>query len=210
MYLSRLMLNPRSRRVRSEVASLYELHRTVMRAFPEVNSQRVLFRLDERRDTGALELLVQSEERPDYGWLLEPRARDYLARPHDPSRDIKPFLPQLSAGQVLAFRLRANPAFKRGGVRLGLLREEEQRTWLERKGRTGGFAPLSVRIVREGIRTSTVRRGPTTQRLSHLSVRYDGTLAVLDAARLLDTLRSGIGPAKGFGFGLLSLAPAEI
>lgn len=38
-------------------------------------------------------------------------------------------------------------------------------------------------------------------------VRFDGVLRVTDVEVLLDALRGGIGPAKAFGFGLLSLAP---
>ena len=35
MYLSQLTLNPRTRRVQRELANPYELHRTLMRAYPE-------------------------------------------------------------------------------------------------------------------------------------------------------------------------------
>ena len=35
MYLSRLILNPRHRRVQREVANPYEMHRSLMRAFPD-------------------------------------------------------------------------------------------------------------------------------------------------------------------------------
>lgn len=41
------------------------------------------------------------------------------------------------------------------------------------------------------------------------SVRYDGTLSVTDPVKFHQTLCSGIGPAKAFGFGLLSIAPAR-
>ena len=34
MYLSRLILNPRSRRVQRELAEPYEMHRSLMKAFP--------------------------------------------------------------------------------------------------------------------------------------------------------------------------------
>jgi CRISPR system Cascade subunit CasE len=39
-------------------------------------------------------------------------------------------------------------------------------------------------------------------------VRYEGILQVTDCARFLAALAAGIGPAKGFGFGLLSVAKA--
>ena len=48
MYLSRLILNPRSRQVQKELADPYQLHRTIMAAFPDVlpPDERVLFRVD--------------------------------------------------------------------------------------------------------------------------------------------------------------------
>jgi hypothetical protein len=50
MYLSRLILNPRSRAVQRDLASPYDLHRTVMSGFPEdlgKHEDRVLYRLDQ-------------------------------------------------------------------------------------------------------------------------------------------------------------------
>jgi CRISPR-associated protein Cas6/Cse3/CasE subtype I-E len=38
-------------------------------------------------------------------------------------------------------------------------------------------------------------------------VQFDGYLQVIDPDKLLTALRQGIGPAKAFGCGLLSLAP---
>ncbi|HKV39599.1 MAG TPA: type I-E CRISPR-associated protein Cas6/Cse3/CasE, partial [Blastocatellia bacterium] len=38
LYFSRLLLNPRSRQVRSELANPYEMHRTLMRAFPKTTN----------------------------------------------------------------------------------------------------------------------------------------------------------------------------
>jgi CRISPR system Cascade subunit CasE len=42
-----------------------------------------------------------------------------------------------------------------------------------------------------------------------LAVRFEGVLEVTDPDQLLQTVSEGIGSAKGFGFGLLSLARAE-
>jgi CRISPR system Cascade subunit CasE len=41
-----------------------------------------------------------------------------------------------------------------------------------------------------------------------LSVQFDGVLRVTDAQKLTETIARGVGSGKGFGFGLLSLAPA--
>ncbi|MEL7170368.1 MAG: type I-E CRISPR-associated protein Cas6/Cse3/CasE, partial [Bacteroidota bacterium] len=47
------------------------------------------------------------------------------------------------------------------------------------------------------------------ERLGHFGVRFDGVLRVDNSVKVLDALRQGIGPAKAFGFGLLSLAPVK-
>jgi CRISPR system Cascade subunit CasE len=44
--------------------------------------------------------------------------------------------------------------------------------------------------------------------IQHYSVDFDGVLSVTDPALFAEAVASGIGPAKGFGFGLLSLARA--
>ena len=41
-----------------------------------------------------------------------------------------------------------------------------------------------------------------------LAVQFDGVLQVTDPDKLVAAVETGIGSAKGFGFGLLSLAPA--
>ena len=73
MYLSKLVLNPTSRRVRTESGRPYELHRTLMRAFPsaEEGTGRVLFRLDMSKESNSIALLVQSEKEPDWRPLDE-------------------------------------------------------------------------------------------------------------------------------------------
>jgi CRISPR system Cascade subunit CasE len=214
MYLSRLILNPHNRRVQKEIAAPYEMHRSLMRAFPDdldEGAERVLFRLDAHPRTGALILLVQSLNLPDWSWLAEPGARGYLLPVNDPNPAVKPFDPNLAPGQVLAFRLRANPTVKRqfngqGHKRVGLYREEEQVEWLQRKGEQGGFRVLSARTTGQNVTGGTIRRDEATHKLHLLVVQFDGTLQVTDPERLRDTVRQGVGSGKGLGFGLLSLA----
>jgi CRISPR system Cascade subunit CasE len=222
MYLSRLILNPRSRRVRKEIADAYQMHRSLMRGFPDglaEGEERVLFRVDTHPRAGVPVLLVQSLAPPGWAWLAEPGARDYLL-PEDrlpPGVDDnpagKPFDLELTPGQVLAFRLRANPTVKRrfnekDHKRVGLYREEEQVEWLTRKGDRGGFRVLSAHASRETVVGGTIHREQETHKLNLLAVRFDGLLQVTDPARLRETVRQGVGSGKGLGFGLLSLAPA--
>jgi CRISPR system Cascade subunit CasE len=213
MYLSRLILNPRNRRVQREVAEPYQMHRSLMQAFPDdlkEGQERVLFRLETQRD-GGLALLVQSWTLPDWSWLAEPEARGYLLPVGEPNPAVKSFDLDLAPGQRLAFRLRANPTVKRkfesgDHKRVGLYDEEGQIEWLKRKGEGGGFRLLSARTSDQEDVKGTVRRQGKKHTLKLAAVQFDGLLEVTDPERLRDTVRQGIGSGKGFGFGLLSLA----
>lgn len=209
LYVSLLPLHPRSREARRDAADPYELHRTLSRAFGEDHTTaRSLFRLEEIRNQ--LSVLVQSRIEPD--WSLLPEG--YLATP---ARVLPAWTPTFRAGQKFAFRLRANPTVKRDNRRLPLVAERERLTWLVRKAEAGGFSlPLfatqdgellpRVTLTGEDTVTTHACRG---QGVILNAVRYDGVLNVTDPTTFAETVRNGIGSAKGFGFGLLSLAPVK-
>ena len=210
LYLSRLLLDLRSQRVQRELGDLYEMHRTVMAAFPDGcrgAGERVLFRVDPLRGRAEAALLVQSRVEPDWTFLAHrPGARGYLAVGAGDNPAVKRYTLSLRLGQNLAFRLLANPTVKRAGKRLGLLREEDQRAWLARKLAAAGAELLSCRAVSLGLQRS--ERNPAKDRevQTHLAVLFDGALYVRDGERLAAAVAEGIGAAKGYGFGLLSLA----
>lgn len=203
MFISKIMLNPKSRQVQAELRNLYEMHRTLSRGFgtdkAEYEAARCLFRVDNGGASTGLHVLVQSRVRPDWGLLSVPDT--YMAGPPE----VKEFSPVLKPGRRLRFRLRANPTVKRDGKRLGLYKEEEQLKWLSRKGNAGGFAVLSAECASDdklGFRTAAGSEA------TFAAVTFDGVLTVTDPDAFLETLSGGIGSAKGFGFGLLSIAPA--
>lgn len=217
MYLSRLLLNSRSRQVQRETADPYQLHRTIMRAFVEMRDRSgILHRLDVQPRTGAIMLLVQSLSEPDWSPLAE---KDYLL-PGDPfggldNPAVKEFSLPLRANQVLSFRLRANPTIKkvrrgddgkrRNSNRVPLVREEKQVEWLEKRAEDGGFRLLHLGISQP--QKLTGRKKDNGRPITLYTVQYDGRLQVTDANKLLEAVKNGIGPAKAFGCGLLSLAP---
>jgi CRISPR system Cascade subunit CasE len=228
MYLSRLILNPRSRQVQHELADPYELHRTVSRAFPdgvfkaertEDNATNILFRVDLHPRTRIPTLLVQSRQQPIWDFLSTEK-KDYLLGQNDLPLDVenpavKEMNLQLLEGQTLAFRLRANPTVKKDregkkqGRRVGLIREEDQQKWLERKLESAGAALVSVNIVNEQFtRGKLFIEKEKEKRMNFLSVQFDGILQVKEPDELASTIFTGFGSAKGLGFGLLSLARA--
>lgn len=219
MYLSLLCLNPRSRQVRSELANPYEMHRTIMQAFPDGLAHSaarkdagVLYRLDTDARTGALMLLVQSRQQPNWH-TLKP---GYLAAGCAPQ--VRELRLRLQAGELLAFRLRANPTRriargdeKNGGRRVALYKEEDQLNWLARKGAEHGFAVRQVWISRTDIdRGRMYPDGSDRPReLAWFAARFDGVLEVIDPDKVQQAVFNGIGSGKAFGFGLLSLARPE-
>jgi CRISPR system Cascade subunit CasE len=121
------------------------------------------------------------------------------------SAQAKEFSLALSAGQQLAFRLRANPTVTREGQRTGLYDDQARLSWLDRKAKESGFQPLMAMLTDEpAVRARKKAGGPNEAVFS--AARFDGLLRVADAERLRLALESGIGAGKGFGFGLLTLA----
>ena len=94
-------------------------------------------------------------------------------------------------------------------------KEDDQLTWLRGKGAKRGFELLAVRTaaqvadVRAQAMPAAQGMRKETGKLSFESVVFEGRLRVTDAVRFRQTLEDGIGSAKGYGFGLLSIAPAE-
>jgi len=207
MYLTCLKLKSSLRATRELRLNPYRLHQAVFRAFPDVEeggAGRVLYRLDTDRQ-GSLNLLVQSEKKPD--WSKAELLGDCLEELLPP----KQFAPVFRPRQILYFRLRANPTAKRATPdepevtkRFGLIREEEQLRWLERKAASGGFRLLNCTVTDEGKIKDTQKHNG--HGLTHFAVRFEGMLKVVNAELFAETIKSGIGPAKGFGFGLLSVA----
>ncbi|MEN6519702.1 MAG: type I-E CRISPR-associated protein Cas6/Cse3/CasE [Armatimonadota bacterium] len=204
MYLSMLQLNPRCKQVQSEIYDPYQMHRTLCKAFGDDEESwknaRVLFRVDETNGGCKLCALVQSKLRPDWTKLTVPG--NYQV--DEPK--LKEVQFALETGQRLGFRLRANPTVKRDGKREGLYKEEEQYEWLRKKGEHGGFTVLNAIARADGKQKSLTAKGKDAVLLS---VIFEGILQITDPELFLKTLESGIGSAKGFGFGLLSIAPVR-
>jgi CRISPR system Cascade subunit CasE len=174
-----------------------------MAAFePETRGEtRVLFRREPEPRGGWSVLLVQSEVRPDWERAAE------RFRLEGMQSCVKEWDPVLRPGQQFRFRLRANPTVKRNGKRLGLFGKDEagrdrQLEWLRTRMERGGCRVAGARVVDEGLLEN---REP---RLEFQSALFEGGLCVEEPHRAEEIVRSGVGSAKGFGFGLLSLAAA--
>ena len=184
-----------------------------------------LFRIDPLPN-GRVMILVQSALEPNWEYAFH-NAQYLLAAPPE----VKLFEPRFSKGQCLRFRLTVNPTRrlrenspdakeesvgKRVPVQIDRVVD-----WLDGRGRTAGFSVEKepAIIVRswyvyfdknkpkneKGDGDKRTRDQKGRLRL----VRFDGVLRVTDPDLFRQTLIHGIGSGKAFGFGLLSVAPAN-
>lgn len=205
MYLSRLRLN-RTRTALLWIANPYRVHQRLMMGCE--GDPRLLFRIEES-DAGAI-ILVQTQQKPN--WSAAFSDFNVLAEPPE----TKSFELKLQPGRAYQFRLLANPTVKKTVVRkdgqedktrLGLIKEEAQIDWLRRKLLDAGAEPLNLRVIPRGLLRSHKNPAKDEHVQTHLQVLYEGILIANEPAKLEEAVRRGIGPAKGYGFGLLSLAP---
>jgi CRISPR system Cascade subunit CasE len=223
IWLSLLELNPRNRAVRNDLRDCNGMHRTLMRLFPEVaqptarHALGVLYRV-EQGPAGKVRVLLQSCAQPDLAAL----AQGYLESPPQ-SKALDRIDVLLQPGRKLLFRLRANPTRaidtktrpdgkKSNGKRVELRGEEACTGWLHRKAQQHGFRVLACRIDagppdprRVNGKVEGRKDGAS---ITVASVLFDGILEVADVALIRDALQNGIGRAKSYGQGMLSLAPS--
>lgn len=206
LYLSRLTLNARHNRTRSELEHPYELHRTLCKAWDDRDEARILYRADQDRP-GKVDVIVQSLTRPDWSRLDVPP--EYLFEIAGPKTVD---LHGLRSGQRLWFRLRCCPSkrvWAKGhedhGKRKALKAKADIFEWLDRKAEASGCDVIEAAF--DQMYWCFSKGGTEACPLS--GVVFEGILRVADAEKLRHAVRSGIGPAKAFGFGLLSIAPVR-
>lgn len=202
MILSRLVLNHNSKAVRRDLASRYEMHRTLARALAG-QTDRGLWRVV-TPSSGPNEILLQSQHQPDIAAILErEESHDYLS-----SHEAREWYPDrvLQTDACYRFFLEANPTCAQSvegqrSKRVGVRTTSAQYQWLARQGVQHGFELLGC-LVRDSEVHRIARAGKP---MTILGVNYEGHLKITDRVKFLKALQGGLGRARGFGFGLLSL-----
>jgi CRISPR system Cascade subunit CasE len=228
MYFSRIQLNPKRRVARPLFESPHVLHAAIMAAFPDASAQpegRVLWRLDSSPNIG--NVFIVSPQRPDLTALAEQGGWPTLPETQQ-VRPYAPLLDRLESSQRYAFRLTANPTHShreagvgRGKV-YGHVTAAQQEDWLLRRQEQGGFAIAELEPARrEGDREAAPVRDLVvtgrqtlsfTRRETRVTLRvatFEGGLTVTDRDAFVRTLSHGIGRAKGYGCGLMTIAPVR-
>ena len=217
MYLSKVKLNPYRRDTVKAIDSPQVIHAAVMSAFDSCPDRgRVLWRTDRVGDS--LNLLIVSGGRPDIGCLV-----DRFGYPEDgdswKSLPYDGILDGLCEGQYKRFRLRANPVrsimSKSSGSRgkpVALTTPGEQMDWLRERTDRYGFVTADagtepeLQVVQKDTR-KFIRRG---KMVTINTATFQGVLCVTDAENFRKALTEGIGRAKAYGCGLLTVSDLQI
>jgi CRISPR system Cascade subunit CasE len=233
MYLTRFRVNTARREGRELLGSPHRMHAAVNMSFPDLLARdgagpRVLWRVD-RNSASDVTLFVVSPRRPDMTHLVEqagwPAATD---SPGWQTYDYGSFLDQLTKGSTWSFRLTANPVHsirrtpEEPTKRTAHVTSRHQTTWLLDRQENAGFAVAEKqpesRLLEHGDELQLVVRDKRDLRfakaaerrtVSLTTVTYDGRLTVTDPAVLRRTLVQGLGKAKAYGCGLMTLAPVR-
>lgn len=215
MHLSRFSFNPARRGAHRLLNSAHVLHAAVLASFPDPSPNeagRVLWRVD-ATEHGAV-LYVVSPTRPDFTHLAEQAGWPTLPESWS-SRPYAPLLEKIADGDRFAFRLTANPvrstrpAPGERGKPHGHVTVAQQEAWLLARQEHNGFqvsagADGGHDLVVRDRKTLTFRRRETQVTLRVAT--FEGTLEVRDRDAFVAALGHGIGRAKGYGCGLLTVA----
>jgi CRISPR system Cascade subunit CasE len=217
MYLSRIEMDTRRRETMRALSSPHVLHAAVENCFFDEsdnakpgNAGRNLWRTDRLRDK--LYLLLLSPQIPDFA----PFARQFC----DDGRqgETKPydgFLGRIKEEQRWRFRLRANPVHSvpnekdeagtsaRGKV-YAHVTPRQQKAWLAEKAPRCGFA-LDEEMY-EVVQSEQIRFRREGKYVTLGIAAFEGTLQVKDLTLFTRSLTEGIGRAKAYGCGLLTIA----
>ena len=202
MYLSKVFIDFKKPK------NIYQIHQDLWTLFPgqDDKARSFLFRVEQQQAGVGASILMQSEIAPSAG----NEQVNLLATRELPLTLIK--------NQRLRFLLVANPVKtikdqqqrknQKGVIksnRVPLIKEEERQNWLERKLQS--WAQLDSLIIRPCpplyFYKKDLQKGYSGK---IVSIAFEGVLTVQEPDKFIEQVKQGIGPAKAFGCGLLSLA----
>ena len=199
MILSRIRLNTDAVSTKRAIANPQIIHAAVEACIN--NEERKLWRIDYLA-TGVY-LLILSPSTPDFD--------KFEFGVNGESREYSRLLEQLKNGMHLGFRLRANPTYTKSagtgnrGQIYAHVTIEQRRNWLLDKAPKCGFSLNENEF--DIITSDNIRfRKKQGQKNVELGIaEYEGLLCVEDAEIFKKALIDGIGRAKAYGCGMLTV-----
>jgi CRISPR system Cascade subunit CasE len=235
-YLSKVWLNPLRPQTQRMLRNPQVLHAAVLGGLSrQPVTERVLWRVEHASPYRA-DVLVLTESTPSWEHLVEQAGWPSADEPQTLVRPYEPLLDRVVLGAEFAFRLRANPVSathhpsnpsaaqqqslasesRPRGVRVPHRTAAHQLAWLTGRVERWGFEILmtesgfpDVRLAaRERVVFGKSNRDDEKRRVVIETATFDGRVRVTDTDAARASLLSGVGPARAYGCGLITLAPA--
>lgn len=210
MKLFRVILDEGRAQTKRLLSSPEYLHAAVEGSFADPGG-RHLWRTDWL--DGRCCLLVLSAQEADFARLVQEYGFPAVT-PAWESRDYQPLLQRLQKGQAWRFRLKANPvrSVKQEGAARGKVMAHvtsaQQKNWLLQRAPALGFTLPEEAF--DVVHTQWFRfHKPDGRVVTLRTATFEGTLLIEDPQALQEALLSGIGRAKAYGCGLMTLAAAS-
>jgi len=233
-YLSRISLNPLRTATQRMLRNPQALHAAVLGASSrQPVTERMLWRLELDTPHKA-SLLVLTQSAPSWEHLVEQAGWPGSDEPQALVRPYEPLLDRVARGREFAFRLRANPVSstrtpdkpsaaqqkrltepRPRGVRVPHRTAAHQLAWFaERVGRWGFELPTNtaghptLRLTgRERLTFIKTTESSDRRRVTLQTATFEGALRVTDPDLACASLLAGVGSARAYGCGLITLAP---
>lgn len=213
-WLVRLEINT-DRAMQEGMIDSYSWHKRLWQCFPDdpEANRDFLSRFDQME--GKIRFWILSEKKPEKpNWCLSDKF------------EIKEINLSILEHKYYAFDVRVNPTkrlcLKRGngkiettekgkrkrGKRVAITKQEDLRNWFDRKANEGGFRLVSDKPVDISPVISNYFKKKEHEGY-HGGAQFRGILEVINRDKFKETYAKGIGSAKGFGFGMLLIAPIK-
>ena len=203
MFLTRMRLDTTNRNTMRALIALNRIHGAVESAFSGEHG-RCLWRIDNLR--GQTYLMLLSEEQPD---LTNAAAQFGMEGWETVSYD--PLLERIREGSRWNFRLVANPTESKAqgkderGKVFAHVTPKYQREWLLKRSESHGFHLDEDSFDVKKNQWFHFQKNAKGPEVSLLQVTFEGTLTVTNPELFRKLLTKGIGRAKAYGMGLMTV-----
>jgi CRISPR system Cascade subunit CasE len=193
MKLSLIRLNPQNHWTQREMNDIWQMHRSVDSIFPE---GKAIYRA-ESNPTPSIMALSDHAPNMDYlnvkGWLDQSIERPVITAD---------FTTDPAEGTTWQFKMTANPSKRLTKKRIGIYDEAEQLTWIKRIAGENGFSLIGCTVTASKNHVGFKEGGTYVE---CLKTTFVGILRVTDQIQFRNALYNGIGHAKAWGCGLLTI-----
>lgn len=230
MYLSRITINPdavKSKEFLRVAAGPYQIHSMIWELFSESEDQMrdFLYRVD--TNNGRPVIYTVSQKEPNYlgtlwnvdtkpynpqisnamvlGFTL--RANPVITKTALIQKDGKNKKKQSRHDVIMDAkkRIREESGKDAGSISMNELIQQEGFRWLKSRSEKCGFSVNEGDVRVDAYTQHNFMQGAKKRTISLSTVDYNGVLTVTDKDKFLEALSKGIGPAKGFGCGLMMI-----